>query len=50
MLIYLLNKCEYLFGLIVEFVSVAVDRFENAYFAAVFIREVGRVDFYDYKL
>ena len=49
-LIHLLNKHEHLPGPIAELASSAADRFENAHLAAALIREVGRVDPYDYKL
>lgn len=49
-LIHLLNKCEHLPGPIAELASNAADRFENAHLAAALIREVGRVDPYDYKV
>jgi len=49
-LIHLLNKYEHLPGPIAELASTAADRFENAHLAAALIREVGRVDPYDYKL
>jgi len=49
-LIDLLNKFEHLPGPIAELASAAADRFENAHLAAALIREVGRVDPYDYKM
>jgi len=49
-LIDLLNKFEHLPAPIAELASAAADRFENAHLAAALIREVGRVDPYDYKV
>ena len=49
-LIDLLNKFEHLPAPIAELASAAADRFENAHLASALIREVGRVDPYDYKL